>query len=78
MKKTTERMIEEVNELKELCIKELFDPDQINGMDEKVFLLYKKMFKLMDTSMKVVLKQAELMEEQSRKLDKLLSKAKEQ
>ena len=67
-------LVEEANELMEFCKEMVSSRDMFNDMDGEVFDLYKKMFKLTDTSMKLVLEQARLMDEMDRKLDKLMEK----
>lgn len=69
----TNQLIEETNELKELCVKKL-GSEMFNYMDEDSFLLYKKTFQLMSTSMDAMIEQAKMIESINEKLNKLLDK----
>ena len=66
----TNQMIEEVNEIKDLCMRQI--ASEIEYMEDEVFVLYQKMIKLINTSMEVMKEQAEVIESMNEKLDKLL------
>ena len=66
----TNQMIEEVNEIKDLCTRQI--ASEMEYMEDEVFVLYQKMIKLMNTSMEVMKEQAEVIESMNKKLDKLL------
>lgn len=74
MKETAGKLVKEMNELKELCMKTMFDSDALKYADEKSIVLYVKMFNLLGTSNDYLTKQAETIDEMNHKLDKLLSK----
>ena len=67
----TNQLIEEVNELKDSCMT-MFCSEMFKTMDEQEFVMFKKMFHLMNTSMNVMKEQAEVIESINEKLDKLL------
>ena len=67
----TNQLIEETNELKDLCFKQIYS-DILEDMDDENLVLYAKMFKLLNTSMEVVKEQAEVIESINNKLDELL------
>ena len=67
----TNQLIEETNELKDLCFKQIYS-DILEDMDDENIVLYAKMFKLLNTSMEVIKEQAEVIESINNKLDELL------
>lgn len=69
--KKTNQLIEETNELKDLCFKQIYS-DILEDMDDENLVLFTKMFKLLNTSMEVVKEQAEVIESINDKLDELL------
>ena len=68
----TYQLIKEVNEVKDLCLKQI--GSQIEYIDDDTFVLYQKMFNLLNTSMEVIEEQAAVIESIDKKLDKLLSR----
>lgn len=72
MLETTNKFIEEVNELKNEFLKEI--AGDILDMDDKSINLMKKFFGMFDTSMELCKKQAETIDEMNKKLDRLLEK----
>lgn len=66
------QLIEEVKEVKDLCLKQI--GSGIVYMDDDTIALYQKSFKLLDTSMEVLREEAEIIESINKKLDKLLKK----
>ena len=74
MVNTVNELFKEVDEMMDICTKEMITSDMIEMMDEKTFSMMKSMFKLLDISKKLALKQATMMEEQNKKLDMLLKR----
>ena len=72
MVKTTQKMIDETKELEKGLIKYMADNETFDELDSDELNLLSKMKAMVDTSMKVMLKQAELLEEQNKKIDKIL------
>ena len=72
MVKTTQKMIDETKELEKELIKYMADNETFDELDSDELNLLSKMKAVVDTSMKVMLKQAELLEEQNKKIDKIL------
>ena len=68
MLKTTKKFIEELDELMNIACAEI-DPRTWN---EKDFSAFKKMMSMVDTSKELAIKQAETIEQQNEKLDKIL------
>lgn len=68
----TYQLIKEVNEVKDLCLKQV--GSQIEYINDDAFVLYKKIFKLLNTSMEVIEEQAAVIESIDKKLDKLLAR----
>lgn len=66
------QLIEEVKEVKDLYLKQI--GSGIVYMDDDTIALYQKSFKLLDTSMEVLIEEAEIIESINKKLDKLLKK----
>ena len=66
-------MVNEANEIKELCIKQFAESDMFDYMGEKEFVLFKKLFSFMDASTNLLIEQAELMDSIDEKLTKLLA-----
>ena len=72
MVKTTQKMIDETKELEKELIKYMADNETFDELDSDELNLLSKMKAVVDTSMKVMLKQAELLEEQNKKINKIL------
>ena len=70
----TKKLVKEANELKELCLDQMFDMDMVETMSGEEFELFKKMYKLVDDSMNLALEQARLFDEMDNKLDKIMKK----
>ena len=66
------QLIEEVNEVKDLCVKQM--ASEMEYMEDEVIVLYQRVIKLMNTSMEVMKEQAEVIESIDKKLDKLLER----
>ena len=76
MVKTTQNMVDEAKELEKELIKYMADNETFDELDSDELNLLSKMKAMVDTSMKVMLKQAELLEEQNKKINKILEKKK--
>ena len=72
MVKTTQKMIDETKELEKELIKYMANNETFDELDSDELNLLSKMKAMVDTSMKVMLKQAELLEEQNKKINKIL------
>ena len=70
--KTTQNMVDEAKELEKELIKYMADNETFDELDSDELNLLSKMKAVVDTSMKVMLKQAELLEEQNKKINKIL------
>lgn len=76
MVKTTLKMIDETKELEKELIKYMADNETFDELDSDELNLLSKMKAMVDASMKVMLKQAELLEEQNAKINRILELAK--
>ena len=72
MVKTTQNMVDETKELEKELIKYMADNETFDELDSDELNLLSKMKAVVDTSMNVMLKQAELLEEQNKKINKIL------
>ena len=72
MVKTTQNMIDETKELEKELIRYMADEGVFDDLEGNELNLFCKMKAVVDTSMKVMLKQAELLEEQNKKINKIL------
>ena len=72
MVKTTQNMIDETKELEKELIRYMADERSFDDLDGNELNLFCKMKAVVDTSIKVILKQAELLEEQNKKINKIL------
>ena len=72
MVKTTQNMVDEAKELEKELIKYMADNETFDELDSDELNLLSKMKAMVDASMKVMLKQAELLEEQNKKINKIL------
>lgn len=73
MLEMTKKMIEEVEEIMDYCIKQIGFKD-LTMMGKEDFEFMQKCIHLMETSKELAVKQAEMMDEQNRKLDLILEK----
>ena len=73
MTQTTERLVEEINNLKTLCIEEALKYN-IEGVDEQGLKAMQSSLKVINLTNQLMIEQAEMMEAMNRKLDKLLGK----
>ena len=72
MVKTTQNMVDEAKELEQELIKYMADNETFDEFDSDELNILCKMKAVVDTSMKIMLKQAELLEEQNKKINKIL------
>ena len=72
MVKTTQNMVDEAKELEKELSKYMADNETFDELDSDELNWLSKMKAVVDTSMKVMLKQAELLEEQNKKINKIL------
>lgn len=70
----TNKLVEEANELKDFCLRQMLDEDMIELMDGEEFEMFKKTYKLVNDSIDLVLEQAKLFDEMDNKLDKIMKK----
>ena len=66
------KLLDEVKELKTVCEKQMFDSSRILNMDPDDLRLVQSLFSVLDASMEVVFEQSVLLERINEKLDKLL------
>ena len=72
MLETTKRVIEEMDELIGMAMSEMDVMEQIKNMNPDSLKAYQLSIKLIDSSKDLMVKQAEMIEEQDKKLDKIL------
>lgn len=72
MVKTTEKLMEQVNELMNLCLAQMSPMEMIAETPEDAFKALKLSIEIMKTSKELALKQAEAIEAQNEKLDKII------
>lgn len=72
MVETTKKFIEEMKDLTNDIKVQMLNSVSIADMDAEEFMLMKKTFKLMKTATDYTLQQAEIIDEQNKKLDELL------
>lgn len=75
MLEKTRELIDNMDVLMGLYVKQLFSLDVIANMEEEELNLLKNTLKLMDCSRDLLIKQAEMIDGMNDKLDKLLEKA---
>ena len=69
----TNNLVEEINEVKRLCM-EQFTSEMMENVDDKDFVLYIKMLRVLNISTEVMLEKAKMIDEINKKLDRLLKK----
>ena len=73
MLETTKKFVEECDELMEFTFTKIdLKNDFIKNVNEEDFKLFKKTMSLYEASKELVIMQAEMIEEQNKKLDKIL------
>lgn len=76
MLETTKKMVELIDEMMEV-VDELFSISMFGEMDDEMLKMMKLYMKSIDLSKEYMLKQAGVIDEQSKKLDLILSKLEE-
>lgn len=74
MLETTKELIEEMDEIMDLFMKQAGLNEMMMKMDETDFVLMKKSLSLMNASKKLMLKQAEMIDDQTEKMNLILEK----
>ena len=74
MLEMTKKLYEELDELMKVCISKTFTTDMFANMEDDEIKLMQSCFKMYDTAKELAFKQAEIIDEQNKKLDKILSK----
>ena len=69
----TNNLVEEINEVKRLCMEQITS-EMMENVDDKDFVLYVKMLRILNTSTEVMLEKAKMIDEIDKKLDRLLKK----
>lgn len=72
MVKTTEKLMEQVNELMNIYLAQMYSMEMITEIPEDAFKALKLSIEIMKTSKELALKQAEAIEAQNEKLDKII------
>lgn len=72
MVKTTEKLMEQVNELMNICLAQISPMEMITEIPEDAFKALKLCMEIMETSKELALKQAEAIEAQNEKLNKII------
>lgn len=70
-------VFKEINEVKELYIREFIDEDELKSMNHQEFELVQKILKTIDLSMDLMHEEMKTIDEINSKLDKLLAKQKD-
>lgn len=71
------KVFEEINEVKKLYIRVFIDEDELKSMDHQEFELVQKMLKIIDLSIDLAHEEMKTIDEINSKLDKLLAKQKD-
>lgn len=77
VKNTTYEIIEEINELKAIVMKEISKEDVFKDMNPEGIIALQKSLQLIDTSCRLMKEYAEILESQDKKLDMILEKLEE-
>lgn len=72
MRKEIEELMKECDELMELCIGQSFDMNAIECLDEKSLDVTQRTISLYKKSKELLIKMAEMIDEQDKKLDKII------
>lgn len=72
MRKEVEELMKECDELMEMCTAQLSSLDTIEYLDETSLNVMQKTIKLYKKSKELSIKMAEMMDEQDKKLDKII------
>ena len=76
MLNTSKELVKEMNDMKEVYMEQFATSEMFDYMDEEVFALLKRSFKIMDLSGELIVQQAELMEQMNKNLELLLQQNK--
>ena len=74
MLENTRRMIEEIDKIKAICIKAMFDSDMLMSMDGNTLEMMQESMNLIEISKDLMIVQATMMEDMNKKLDILVNK----
>ena len=74
MKRITNEIIAEIDEIKEIFLKEMAKGDMFTDMEPEGFIAIQKCLKLIDKSSELMKEYVEVLESQDNKLDKILVK----
>ena len=74
MLEMTKKLYDEMDEMMKVCMNKTFTAEMLAYMDVEEVQLIQACFKLYDSAKDLAIKQAEIIEEQNKKLDKILSK----
>ena len=72
MVETTEKLMEQVNELMNICLAQMSPMEMITETPEDALKALKLSIEIMKTSKELALKQAEAIEDQNEKLNKII------
>lgn len=72
MLNTSKDLVNEINEMKSDYMEQFATSEMFDYMDEEVFALLKRSFKIMDLSGELIVKQAELMDQMNKNIELLL------
>ena len=73
MLEQTKKLLEETQEIMDLCMGQILNTDMLQHMSGEEFEMYKKTYALMEHSKELVLEQARLMDELELKLNRVLT-----
>ena len=71
MEKTIKKFESDIAKAKEVVFREMFDESLINSMGEKEFNILKTMLDLVNSSIELTIKQAEMINEINEKLNRM-------
>ena len=74
MLENARKMIEEIDKIKAICIKEMCDPDVLMYMDVNTLEMLRESMNLIEISKDLMIAQATMMEDMNKKLDILVDK----
>ena len=74
MLENTRRMIEEIDKIKAICIKEMCNPDVLMSTDGNTLEIMLESMNLIEISKNLMIAQATMMEDMNKKLDILVNK----
>ena len=74
MFENTRKMIEEIDKIKAICIKEMYDPNVLMHMNVNTLEMLQESMNLIEISKNLMIAQATMMEDMNKKLDILVDK----